>query len=116
MTVLMNSGVYKGAHNVLLPRFDPDAVFGLLEKHDVTIFAGVPTMYWGMVNFDASSSSDPNGEALTYSWDFGDGNQGTGEVTMHTYTQAGSYFSTLIVEDPGGKSDTTSIMITQMTI
>lgn len=54
MTVLMNSGVYKGAHNVLLPRFDPDAVFGLLEKHDVTIFAGVPTMYWGMVNFDSS--------------------------------------------------------------
>ncbi|MDC3210510.1 long-chain fatty acid--CoA ligase [Saprospiraceae bacterium] len=54
MTVLMNSGVYKGAHNILLPRFDGDAVFGLLEKHDVTIFAGVPTMYWGMVNFDSS--------------------------------------------------------------
>lgn len=54
MTVLMNSGVYKGAHNVLLPRFDADDVFGLLQKHDVTIFAGVPTMYWGMVNFDSS--------------------------------------------------------------
>jgi len=54
MTVLMNSGVYKGAHNILLPRFDADAVFGLLEKHDVTIFAGVPTMYWGLVNFDSS--------------------------------------------------------------
>ncbi len=54
LTVLMNSGVYKGAHNVLLPRFDADDVFGLLQKHDVTIFAGVPTMYWGMVNFDSS--------------------------------------------------------------
>ncbi len=54
MTVLMNSGVYKGAHNILLPRFDADDVFGLLQKHDVTIFAGVPTMYWGMVNFDSS--------------------------------------------------------------
>ncbi len=54
MTVLMNSGVYRGAHNILLPRFDADDVFGLLEKHDVTIFAGVPTMYWGMVNFDSS--------------------------------------------------------------
>jgi long-chain acyl-CoA synthetase len=54
MTVLMNSGVYRGAHSVLLPRFDADDVFGLLEKHDVTIFAGVPTMYWGMVNFDSS--------------------------------------------------------------
>jgi len=38
----------------LLPRFDAGAVFGLMEKHDVTIFAGVPTMYWGMVNADSS--------------------------------------------------------------
>ncbi|MEM6967135.1 MAG: long-chain fatty acid--CoA ligase [Bacteroidota bacterium] len=52
MTVLMNSGVYRGAHNILLPRFDASAVFGLMQKHEVTIFAGVPTMYWGMVNFD----------------------------------------------------------------
>ena len=53
MTVLMNSGVYRGAHSILLPRFDADDVFGLLQKHEVTIFAGVPTMYWGMVNFDS---------------------------------------------------------------
>jgi len=54
MTVLMNSGIYRGAHNILLPRFDAGAVFGLMQKHEVTIFAGVPTMYWGMVNFDPS--------------------------------------------------------------
>ncbi|MEY4905653.1 MAG: hypothetical protein RLZZ292_3468 [Bacteroidota bacterium] len=51
MTVLMNAGVYKGATNVLLPRFDAETVFGLMSKHKVTIFAGVPTMYWGLVNY-----------------------------------------------------------------
>ncbi len=51
MTVLMNAGVYKGATNVLLPRFDAETVFGLMAKHKVTIFAGVPTMYWGLVHY-----------------------------------------------------------------
>ncbi len=51
MTVLMNAGIYRGASNILLPRFDAEAVFGLMAKHEVTIFAGVPTMYWGLLNY-----------------------------------------------------------------
>ena len=51
MTVLMNTGIYRGTSNILLPRFDAEAVFGLMQKHEVTIFAGVPTMYWGLVNY-----------------------------------------------------------------
>ncbi|MEL6676429.1 MAG: long-chain fatty acid--CoA ligase [Bacteroidota bacterium] len=51
MTVLMNAGIYRGASSVLLPRFDAKDVFGLLQKHEITIFAGVPTMYWGLLNF-----------------------------------------------------------------
>jgi long-chain acyl-CoA synthetase len=50
MTCLMNAGIYKGNHSILLPRFDASAVFGLMAKHTVTIFAGVPTMYWGLLN------------------------------------------------------------------
>lgn len=50
MTCLMNAGVYKGTHSILLPRFDAEAVFGLMAKHSVTVFAGVPTMYWGLLN------------------------------------------------------------------
>lgn len=53
MTVLMNAGVYVGASHVLLPRFDAATVFGLMQKHQVTIFAGVPTMYWGLLNYTA---------------------------------------------------------------
>ena len=51
MTVMMNAGVYKGTTNVLLPRFDAEAVLGLMQKHKVTYFAGVPTMYWGLLNY-----------------------------------------------------------------
>ena len=51
MTVLMNAGIYKGASSILLPRFDAESVFGLLQKHKVTLFAGVPTMYWGLVHY-----------------------------------------------------------------
>jgi long-chain acyl-CoA synthetase len=52
MTVLMNAGIYKGAAHVLLPRFEAETVFGLMQKHNVTIFAGVPTMYWGLLNYN----------------------------------------------------------------
>lgn len=51
MVVLMNAGVYKGTKNILLPRFDAEAVLSLMQKHKVTFFAGVPTMYWGLLNY-----------------------------------------------------------------
>ena len=51
LTVLMLAGVYRGATNVLVARFDPEAVFAAMRQHAVTLFAGVPTMYWGLLNF-----------------------------------------------------------------
>ncbi len=58
MTVQMNMGVYKGTHSILLPRFDANDAYNLMVKHKVTIFAGVPTMYWGMIN-NMDASCDP---------------------------------------------------------
>ncbi|NMM47831.1 long-chain-fatty-acid--CoA ligase [Marinigracilibium pacificum] len=52
MTVLMIAGLYKGITSVLLPRFDAEAVLSLMQKHNITIFAGVPTMYWGLLNYE----------------------------------------------------------------
>ncbi|MEU7904726.1 long-chain fatty acid--CoA ligase [Actinoplanes sp. NPDC049118] len=49
-TVNMNAGFASGATLVLLPRFDPAAAVKLLQTEDVTFFAGVPTMYWGLLN------------------------------------------------------------------
>ncbi len=49
--VQMNAGFYNRATLVLLPRFTPEDALTLMEKHDVTIFAGVPTMYWALFNY-----------------------------------------------------------------
>ncbi len=52
MTCLMNASIYKGGSCVLCARFDAETVFSLMEKHKVTIFSGVPTMYWGLLNYN----------------------------------------------------------------
>ncbi len=49
-TVQMNTGFYNKAAISLLPRFDPDAALTIMERDNVTHFAGVPTMYWAMLN------------------------------------------------------------------
>lgn len=51
-TVLMNAGLSKANTLVLIPRFDPAAVLGAMQTEKVTIFAGVPTMYWALLNFE----------------------------------------------------------------
>jgi glucose/arabinose dehydrogenase len=57
------------------------------------------------VNFDGSGSSDPDGDALTYSWDFGDGSTGTGVKPSHTYTTKGHFTAMLTVSDGKGGTD-----------
>src|SRR5438094_5904588 len=47
-------------------------------------------------------SSDPDGDALTSSWDFGDGTQGTDPNPTHTYATAGKFTVTLVVTDGHG--------------
>lgn len=49
-TVQMNSGFYNGAALSLLPRFDAEAAIKIMERDHVTIFAGVPTMYWAILH------------------------------------------------------------------
>ncbi|WP_025274631.1 long-chain-fatty-acid--CoA ligase [Haloglycomyces albus] len=53
-TVQLNAGFGSGATLVLLPRFDADQALGLMESEQVSFFAGVPTMYWGLLSADKS--------------------------------------------------------------
>ena len=51
-TVLMNAGLSMGNTLVLIPRFTPDGVLGAMQAEKVTVFAGVPTMYWALLTFE----------------------------------------------------------------
>ena len=44
-TVTLNTSIGHGACLVLLPRFDPALALDLMAQAEVTVFAGVPTMY-----------------------------------------------------------------------
>ncbi|MEV4124049.1 long-chain fatty acid--CoA ligase [Nocardia sp. NPDC049707] len=48
-TIHMNAGVSVGATLVLMPRFDAAAALRTLADERITFFAGVPTMYWGLL-------------------------------------------------------------------
>jgi len=57
-----------------------------------------------MQQLDALASFDPGSSQnqLSYRWDFGDGQQATGRVVTHTYTQTGQYTINLMVSSPRG--------------
>ncbi|PIR65289.1 MAG: serine protease, partial [Candidatus Omnitrophica bacterium CG10_big_fil_rev_8_21_14_0_10_43_8] len=64
--------------------------------------------------FDASKSSDADGDMLTYMWDFGDGAKVQGESVVHTYKKGGLYSAILTVDDGSNtscSSDTDAITI-----
>jgi len=64
------------------------------------------------VTFDASSSSDPDGDIASYSWSFGDGTPNDARVTGdHVYMSAGMYMMTLTVTDQMGNTDSISATI-----
>ena len=59
--------------------------------------------------FSGTGSTDPDGHALTYSWNFGDGTTGTGATPSHAYADQGTYTVTLTVSDGfGGVSTDTA--------
>jgi len=73
------------------------------------------------VTFDASGSHrvlqinprQTSDADLTYAWDFGDGQTGTGETVQHAYGEVGRYTATLTVTHAAsGDSDTMTIPIT----
>ncbi len=55
-----------------------------------------------MASFVAASSSDPDGDELSYSWDFGDDESATLATTQHSYSEAGTYEINLSVADNKG--------------
>jgi len=72
---------------------------------------GVAPAGTGMINqttftFTAQGASDPDGDPLTFSWNFGDGATGSGSSATHVYTRAGSFDVSLRISD--GKNTVTA--------
>lgn len=63
------------------------------------------------VTFDASQSSDAEGPIANFSWDFGDGNQKTGQVVQYIFTEEREYQVTLTVTDADGARDVASQLV-----
>ena len=64
-----------------------------------------------LVNLNAAASTDPDNDALTYDWSFGDGAVGQGVAVSHTYTGLGTYNAMLTVTDTDGLTDTSSVLV-----
>ncbi|GAA1755332.1 long-chain fatty acid--CoA ligase [Streptomonospora arabica] len=47
---IMNAGLRRGAKLVLMSRFEPVEALSLMREERVTLFAGVPTMYWALLS------------------------------------------------------------------
>ncbi|MCI5161852.1 MAG: PKD domain-containing protein [Candidatus Electrothrix sp. AX5] len=60
------------------------------------------------VSYDGSSSSG----AVSYTWEFGDGDVSSGSQTEHIYLTAGIYTSTLTITDSQGNIHTKSVIVT----
>ncbi len=93
----------------------PDGIERIVEANDhfPTASAGGP--YAGVegsaVAFDARGAIDPDGDALGYAWDFGDGATGAGDQPTHGYADNGAYTATVIVTDPYGAADTATASV-----
>ena len=61
-----------------------------------------------IVTFNASLSTPDGANIVSYDWDFGDQNSGTGMIVNHTYTTFGNHTASLMVTDSEDLSDTCS--------
>lgn len=88
----------------------PDGIERIVEANDHAPSATAGGPYAGIegssIAFTAAGSTDPDGDALRYTWDFGDGTGGAGTTPMHAYADNGTYMARVIATDPYGAADT----------
>ena len=74
--------------------------------------AALNDLYWGVsevsMEFDASDSTDDDGEIAEYFWDFSDGTTALGRKVVHRFSEPGEYRISLTVQDERGAIDVAS--------
>jgi PKD repeat protein len=63
------------------------------------------------ISFDASNSSDEDGEILSWRWNFDDGSNANGTTVQHSYVTFRNYTVVLTVEDDDGFTNSTETTI-----
>ena len=56
--VVQNASIASGGCFSLLPRFNPEEAFEIIERDKINIFAGVPTMYFAMLHYEGERKYD----------------------------------------------------------
>jgi cytochrome c biogenesis protein CcdA/PKD repeat protein len=64
-----------------------------------------------LISFSASNSTD-NTHLINYTWNYGEGAYGVGEVSSHRFSEPGNYTVTLTVTDTAGNSGNDRIQVT----
>ena len=64
------------------------------------------------VTFSSGGSSDPDGDPITYSWNFGDGGTSTQANPSHPYGSTGTFTAVLTVTDSKGAFSKAQVLIT----
>jgi PKD repeat protein len=82
----------------------------------VAVVGGPYTSSDGVVNFDGSASSDADGDALTFAWNFGDGGSSSAMKPSHTYAADGDYNVSLTVTDSQGAKSAASTTTADVTL
>ncbi len=94
-----------------LPRDIQQAIEG--DHAPVAVWGGSTSGVEGSpVSFDATGSSDADGDALTYTWDFQDGSTATGATVTHTFADNAAYQVRLTVSDPSGLQSSEAKVVT----
>lgn len=117
-----DAGVYPvqfRASNALVGSATTTISVGNLNRAPLALDGGPYTGVAGTpVSFNGAASSDPDGDALTYSWNFGDGGAASGATPTHVYAAGGLYAVVLTVTDSGNPAisdnSTTSATITSI--
>ncbi|MFC0845190.1 ThuA domain-containing protein [Streptomyces noboritoensis] len=65
------------------------------------------------IAFSSAGTTDADGDALTYTWDFGDGTApSTAADPAHTYRKNGTFTATVTAKDPSGRTGSASVHVT----
>lgn len=97
LSVLLFSGCWRQGENQ-----PPEAVISLSPTEGYAPLE---------ITCDASGSLDPDGEIVSYEWDFGDGEKGSGVTIVHTYQDDGDYTVQLTVWDDKGATDAATAQV-----